>query len=441
MNGISASSETRRWTALVLLGFASGLPYALSGDFLAAWLTDAGFDAGKIGLLGLAALPYAFKVVWSPLADRYAPPFLGRRRGWLLIVQLLLVAAILLLARTDPKRSLAAVAVAAAIVATLSATQDIVVDAWRADVLAVQQRGPGAAISVVGYRLGMVASGAGALILVGRLHLSWPTACRLVAAAMGLGVMGTLIAVEPQAIARPRSLGEAVVHPLANFLARPGGRLILLFVFIFKLPESLAGWMSLPYLLKLGFLKSQVGTIQQGLGMLVTIGGALAGGGLVRRWGIWRSLWVFGVLHSVSNLAFLCLTRIGPNDDALVAVIVIENICVGLTTAGFIAWMIGQCDSRYSAFQFALLSGVMALGRIAARPLSGWMAYGLGWPHFFAVSALCGLPGLLLLPWVSGEMTSPAGPETPTARDSFDGTIELPGPTGRGASPADLPAA
>jgi len=420
MNGISASSESRRWTALLLLGFASGLPYALSGDLLAAWLTSAGFDPGKIGALGLVALPYAFKVVWAPLVDRFAPPILGRRRGWLLCSQLLLIAAIFSLAQTDPRRSLQLVAIAAAAVAMLSATQDIVVDAWRADVLDANQRGPGAALSVTGYRLGMIASGAGALILVGRFHLSWPAACRLIGAGMFTGLIGTLIAIEPFAVTNPRTLHEAVVHPLTNFLTRPRGRLILLFVLIFKLPESLAAAMSLPFLLKHGYDAAQVGTIQQGLGIIVTILGTISGGLLVHRWGIWRSLWVFGVLHSVSNLAFLALTRIGPRYDALMTVIIIENLCVGLTTAGFIAWMIGQCDNRYSAFQFALLSGVMALGRIGARPISGWMAGSLGWSGFFAASAMCGLPGLLLLPWLQG-----AKPTTSVSSAGEELAVEL----------------
>jgi PAT family beta-lactamase induction signal transducer AmpG len=244
--------------------------------------------------------------------------------------------------------------------------------------------------------------------------MAWPTVCRIVAVGMSAGLLGALFAIEPMVVERPRSLHEGVGRPLRDLLTRPGGWLILVFVLVFKLPENLANAMSLPFLRHLQFTDDQIGAIRQGLGVAVTILGALVGGLLVRRWGIWRSLWIFGVLHSVSNLAFLALARIGPRYDALVAVIVIENLCVGLTTAGFIAWMIGQCDSRFSAFQFALLSGMMALGRVGATPISGWMADALGWPCFFAVSALCGLPGLMLLPWLQRD------PHTPSAAPARD---------------------
>jgi PAT family beta-lactamase induction signal transducer AmpG len=250
----------------------------------------------------------------------------------------------------------------------------------------------------------MIASSAGGLILAGRFHLPWPVVCRWVAAGMSVGLIGTAIATEPSAGGRggtkPKSLRDAVAHPLAEFFVRRGGWVVLLFVLVFKLPENIANAMSLTFLLKIGMAKQDVGAIRQGLGVFLTIAGALAGGGLVRRWGVWRSLWIFGLLHSVSNLAFVAMAQIGPRYDAMVMAIAVENICIGLTTAGFTAWMMGQCDPRYSAFQFALLSGVMALGRVLANPLAGWMANELGWARFFAVSALCGIPGLLLLPWL-----------------------------------------
>jgi len=391
------TNSTRRWIALLLLGAASGLPLALSGDLLAAWLTDAGFDPRKIGLLALAGLPYAFKVVWSPLLDRFSPRILGRRRGWMVIAQIALILAILVLAQTDPRRSLAAVAVAATCVAFFSATQDIVIDAWRADILLPNERGPGAALSVTGYRLGMILSSAGALVLVGKYNFSWPTICRLCAAAMSIGLIGVYFADEPAAPVVPASIQEAVLHPLRDLLSRKGGLLLLLFILLFKLPENLANAMSLPFLLKTGIPQEQIGAVRQGLGVGVTIIGTLLGGGLVMRWGIWRSLWVFGVLHSVSNLAFLVMARSGPSYLAMTAVICVENLCIGLTTAGFTAWMIGQCQANYSAFQFALFSGVMALGRVLAAPLAGEMAQHLGWSGFFLTSAATGLPGLLIL--------------------------------------------
>ena len=209
------------------------------------------------------------------------------------------------------------------------------------------------------------------------------------AAALAVGAAGTLLAPEPDAPIAPRTLAEAVVTPLRELLLRPGGWLVLAFVFVFKLPEHLATAMSLPFLLKLGIAKADVGTVRQGLGVAVTIFGAFVGGGVVARLGVRRSLWVFGVLHSVSNLAFLALAEAGPRYGVMVGVIGVENLCVGLTTAGFTAWMMGQCDPRFSAFQFAVLSGAMALARVLAAPLGGWMAHGLGWPLFFAASAAC----------------------------------------------------
>jgi PAT family beta-lactamase induction signal transducer AmpG len=387
----------RKWTALVLLGLASGLPLALSGDLLAAWLSDAGFDPAKIGLLGLAGLPYAFKVIWSPLADRYRPPILGRRRGWIIGSQVLLIAAIWILSETNPRQSLLAVGAAATAVAFFSATQDIVIDAWRADVLEESQRGPGAAVSVAGYRLGMIASGAGMLILVGHFHISWPAACRLTGLALMAGIAGALLAEEPPAVHRPVSMRQAIGEPLRHLLAQSGGWTILLFVTMFKLPEYLASGMSLPFLMSMGYPKEQIGAIRQGLGVGVTIVGVLLGGGLVRRMGVWRSLWVLGLLLSASDLIYLPLARMGPNDKALLAVITTQDLCIGMTTAGFLAWMIAQCDARFSAFQFALLSSFAALGRVLAIPLSGRMAHALGWTGFFIVSAMLGLPGLYLL--------------------------------------------
>jgi MFS transporter, PAT family, beta-lactamase induction signal transducer AmpG len=413
MKESSSTLFSRRFLALLLLGISSGLPLALSGDLLSAWLTDAGFDTRKIGSIGLVGLPYACKVIWSPLADRFSLPFLGRRRGWMAATQILLIGAIAVLAHCDPKTSLPLLALAATAVAFLSASQDIVIDAWRADVLEPSERGPGAAVSVCGYRVGMIASGAGGLILVGRFHLSWQTACQWTAAGMGVGLLGTFLASEGKQVVagalgamrshRPTSLKQAVVDPLRDLLLRRNGWVILLFVLVFKLPESIANAMSIPFLLQIKFRPDQIGAVRQGLGVALTILGTLAGGGIVRRFGVWKSLWLFGILHSVSNLAFVAMAESGPSYGMLVAVIAVENVCIGLTTAGFTAWMIGQCDARFSAFQFALLSGIMALGRQLAGPLSGQMAHALPWPAFFGASALLGIPGLLLLPWIGPE--------------------------------------
>ena len=239
--------------------------------------------------------------------------------------------------------------------------------------------------------------------LLGVWPISVPVLYRLCAGAIGIGMIATLAASEPAA-APPRTLADAIVHPLRQFLGRQAGWAILLVALIFKLPEYLAAAVSDKFLLgTLHFSLQDVGLISGALGTGLTIAGAIIGGGIVEKIGAWRSLWIFGVLHSASNLAYLILSRTGPRHDVLIGVIAVENLCVGLTTAGFFAWMMGQCDKRFSAFQYALLSGLMALGRTAASPLAGWMAFHLGWTAFFGVSALLGVPGLLLLPWLRSD--------------------------------------
>src|SRR5581483_7994365 len=285
--------------------------------------------------------------------------------------------------------------------ATLSATQDIVVDAYRTDLLRPEERGTGAAAHVTGYRIALIAASAGALVLVGT-GLSWRTVYILMAAAMAIGIVATFLAPEPaQPRAPPATLSDAVALPLQEMLLRRGGLVILAVVFLFKVPEYLAAAQTMPFLLKeMRFSPDQVGTIRQGLGFAVTIFGAFLGGGIVARVGVWKSLWLFGVVHCLSNLSFLLLSRAHSSTATLAGVIVTENLGIGLTTAGFTAFLMSLCDIRFSVTQYALLSGLMALSRVASGSLSGVMEHWLGWQGFFAVSAASGLPALLLLPWV-----------------------------------------
>jgi PAT family beta-lactamase induction signal transducer AmpG len=391
----------RRTAALLLLGFASGLPLALTSDTLQAWMKDANVDLGTIGLFGLVGLPYTLKFLWAPLMDRWSIPILGRRRGWLLLTQLLLIAAILGSAITGPTHSLHALAIMALFVAFFSASQDIMIDAYRADVLPENERGAGAAITVTGYRIAMIASGAGALILVGRHLLSWPFVYAVMAAAMAVGLIATLLAPEPSRLAAaPPTLADAVIHPLKELLLRPNGWLVLAFVILFKLPDVMAGSMTLPFMLDIKLSKESVGTVRQGLGILITIAGALVGGGIVARMGLWRSLWLFGILQAVSNLGFWILAQTGPNTHVMIGVIAVENLCAGLVTAGFVAFLMSQCDPRYSATQFALLSSLMAVTRVVGGTPAGYLAGHLGWGPFFLMTISTALPGMLLLPWI-----------------------------------------
>jgi PAT family beta-lactamase induction signal transducer AmpG len=391
---------------LVGLGFASGLPGVLVADTLQAWLKTANVDLPRIGLItGVVGWPYALKFIWAPLLDRYALPLLGRRRGWLVLTQVLVACAIVALGLRGPEGSLLAFGAGAFLVALFSASQDIVADAYRTDVLAPEELGAGAAVFTMGYRIGMIASGAGALFLADA-GVSWSGVYALAAAAMAVGVVATLCAPEPPVRAgRPALLSDAVIVPLRAFL-RDEGVAMLAFVALFKLPDVMGTWGATPFLIEKGYALHDIAAVRGVLGVIVTIAGTFAGGAIVARAGLVRSLWIFGVLHAAVNVAFCLLSRGGPDLSAMTAVLVIESFCVGLATAGFLAFLMSRCDPRFSAFQFALLTALMALSRYFATMFLGDVAARLGWTWFFAVAALSGVPSLLLLL----RVRSPGGP-------------------------------
>ncbi len=400
----------RRMAVLLGLGFASGLPSALTKDTLASWMTDAKLDMKTIGAFSLVALPYSLKFLWAPFLDRYAPPILGRRRGWLVIAQVLVALAIAAMAAIDPTSSLVAVAAAALALAFFSATQDIVADGYRADVLPERELGAGNAVFVTGWRVGYLASSAGVLWLVGREMTSWPLAYVIAAAAMAVGIVTTLAAPEPEAPARTESFRESVVAPFREFVARGDGWVVLAFAMVFKLPDAVVGPLSVPFMQKLGIAKEDIATVRQGLGILFTVAGTLVGGGIVARFGVWKPLWVFGVAQALSNLGFWALARTGPDLDVMTSVIAVENFCAGLTTAGFLAFLMSRCDRRFSATQFALLTSLMAFGATAIGSVSGAIQESLGWEGFFAASVLAGVPGVLMLPLVRERRDAAATP-------------------------------
>lgn len=386
--------------ALVLLGFASGLPLYLTSRALQAWMRAEGVDLSTIGVFSLVALPYSLKWAWAPVMDRYVPPLLGRRRGWLIIIQLALAVAIAAMALADPSTGLRLVATGALVIAFLSASQDIVIDAYRTDVLAEREMGAGVAVWVIGYRVALLVTGALAFVVADRL--SWPMAYLALASLMAVGILGTWYAPEP--VVRgptPRTLAEAVVQPLKEFLQRFGaGRfgLLLLFIVVYKLPDYLASSLATPFLIDLQFSLTDVGAIQGGLGVGATIIGVVIGGMLVSRVGINRVLWVAGILQAVSNVAYYGLARIGKEHAFLVGTIVVENVCTGLVTAGFLAFLMALCNVRFSATQFALLSSLMGVSRDVLVAPAGAVASALGWPAFFLATVVAAVPGLLLLP-------------------------------------------
>jgi MFS transporter, PAT family, beta-lactamase induction signal transducer AmpG len=390
----------RKMVVLALLGFSSGLPLYLTGQTLAAWMRVEGVDLTTIGIFGLVALPYSLKFAWAPFFDRYIPPFLGRRRGWLLITQLALAVVIAAMSLHDPRTGLQMLAINAICIAFFSASQDVVADAYRADVLAEREMGAGAAIFVVGYRVALLATSALAFILADRIP--WPAVYLAMAMFMLVGIAAVVWAPEPAMHGSPpQTFTDAVVLPFREFFQRAGmgtAILVLAFIVLYKLPDSLTITLSVPFLIDLGFTQTDIGAIKGGIGIVATIVGAIAGGALVARIGINRSLWVFGILQAVSNLGYYALALAGREYPLLVGVIIVENFCMGMVSAGFVAFMMSMCSPRFSATQFALLSSLTGVGRDIIGSAGGAVAESLGWAGFFLVTVVIAVPGLILLP-------------------------------------------
>ncbi|WP_414541216.1 AmpG family muropeptide MFS transporter [Nostoc sp. CCY0012] len=391
---------SRKMAALLLLGFSSGLPLFLTSRTLQAWMTVENVDLTAIGLFSLVGLPYSLKFLWSPLLDRFAVPILGRRRGWLIVIQIGLLIAIALMAVQKPSQALQFLAINAVAIAFLSATQDIAADAYRTDVLEKLELGAGAAVFVLGYRVALLLTGSLALILADRI--SWSSVYLLMAIGMVIGIIATLFAPEPKETTPPESLAAAVILPFGEFFQRQGvvqAFLILVFIVLYKLGDSFVNNMSTPFLLQTGFTQTDIGAIQGGMGLIATIIGTLCGGAILSKIGLNRSLWVFGGLQAVSNLAYLLLAQAGQNYQGLVLTINIENFCGGLGTAAFVAFLMNMCNQRFSATQYALLSSFMAVSRDILVAPAGSLAKSTGWPLFFIISMVAAIPGLLLLPF------------------------------------------
>ena len=408
---------TKKMLLMLVLGFASGMPLALTSSTLAAWMVTEGVDIKTIGIFSLVGLPYAFKFLWSPLLDRFLPPFLGRRRGWMLITQGALIATIATLGFFSPASQPLIVAFWAVALAFFSASQDIVLDAYRTEYLAPEERGPGAGIWIMGYRLAILVSGALALIMSD--HISWRSVYVIMGLVMLVGVAATFLCPDPEAgrplrhgAAPPQSLQEAVVQPFVEFFKRPGAVEILLFVIIYKLGDVAAAQMTTPYILQhIGFSRTELGTIFKGFGMAATILGGIVGGALMTKWDLRRSLLVFGILQGVSTISFVLLEFTGRQLWALSTVIGIENICGGMGTAAYTALLMGLCNTRFTATQYALLSSLMAVSRYVTGAPTGFLVVAVGWIWFFVICTALAAPGLLLLiryrKWAGGLETGP----------------------------------
>lgn len=388
-----------RLLSILYLGFASGLPLALTGTTLQAWYTVSGVNIIAIGFLGLLGQPYIYKFLWAPFLDRYIPPLLGRRRGWMLITQLLLALTIAWMALLQPTTSATTLALVALLVAFLSATQDISIDAYRTEILQPSERGIGTAMNVGGYRIAMLLSGGIALIMAAQL--GWRATYFLMAGIMLFSCFISYLAPEPeQTEENPSSLKQAIMEPFREFMQRDLALALLAFIVLYKLGDACTGTNSIStaFLIRgLGFSLIDVGTVNKTIGIIASLCGVFCGGILLSRWNIFKALWRFGILQALATFAFFLLAIIGKNYNLMVTVVFFENFTAGLLTAALVAFLMSLCNFRYTATQFALLSAVAAIGRVVMGPAAGITVAYLGWVNFFFCAFLLTLPGLALL--------------------------------------------
>lgn len=401
----------RRMLAVFLMGYVGGLPLLLVGSTLQAWMTEAGLDLGTIGLFASVGTPYSLKVLWAPLMDRfYFWP--GRRRGWMWLMQTLLIGALLVLSLLDPTHNIYAIAGAAIVIAIFSATQDIAIDAYRREILSDEELGLGSSLYVVGYRVGILVAGAGALWLADRLLLSdgkanWPLVYQCMAGAMAMGLVITAFAPkEDTRIESPKSLQEAVIGPFKEFFGREGALLILLFIVLYKVGDTMAANMTTPFMLLKGYTKTDIATVVKGFGLMALILGGILGGLGTIKMGIMRSLWIFGILQAVSTAGFCWLSMVETNLFNLSIVIAFENLTAGLGSSAYTAFMASMTNKRFTGTQYALLTALMAVPRTLLATPTGFMAQWMGWNGFFLFCTLIALPGMLLIPRLTRSKTN-----------------------------------
>ncbi|GAB6905768.1 conserved membrane hypothetical protein [Desulfosarcina cetonica] len=396
-----ASLFNRRMLVALVMGFSCGLPLLLTLSVLQAWMQEAGVDLTTIGLFSLAGLPYTLKFFWSPIFDRFALPVLGRRRGWLLVAQLTLMGSLIWLGQSDPSGHPELLALAALAVAFCSASQDIVVDAYRREDLPDRELGLGSSLYINGYRVGMLLASGGGLILAD--HMPFSMVYLIMALCLVPGVVTTLLTPEPRVDVFPTTLKAAVVEPLVEYFNRTGAWWILAFILMYKIGDTMAAAMTTPFYLEIGFSKTQIGAVVKLFGFWATVGGTLLGGVVIIRLGIIRSLWIFGILQALSTAGFALLAILGPSLTALSAVIAFENLTAGMGTSAYAAYMASITDKRFTATQYALLTSLMGIPRVLASAPTGYLASRLGWIGFFSLCTLIAIPGLLLLLRIGGR--------------------------------------
>ncbi len=393
---------SRRMLVAFIMGFSCGLPLLLTMGVWQARMAEKGIDLGLISLLILVQLPYNCKFLWAPFLDRYIPPFLGRRRGWLIIAQTALVLSIAALGFFDPRHHFRAMVMAACFVAFFSATQDTIVDAYRREDLPDLELGLGASLYINGYRLGTLLASGGGLILAD--HIPWSIVHLVMCAAMLPAILTTLLTPEPYIESEPpKTLKTAVIEPLKDYFKRSSAWSVLAFIVIFKIGDTMASALSIPFYMEMGFSKTEIGLVVKFFGTGAIVAGLLMGGLILLRLGINRSLWIFGFLQAVSTACFVLLARIGYSPELLAFVIAFENLSSGMGTSAFVAFMASITNKRFTATQYAFLSGLMAAPRVLAAAPTGLLPGLMGWDGFFIFCTLAAVPGMLLLsriaPW------------------------------------------
>jgi MFS transporter, PAT family, beta-lactamase induction signal transducer AmpG len=396
---------TRKMLACIFLGFSSGMPLYVLISLVPAWLRSNGVDLATIGLFALVGLPYTWKFLWSPLMDRYTPPFLGRRRGWAVLVQVGLLISIGLLGQFDPSSSLQKIVAVVFIVALFGASQDIVIDAYRRELLADDELGTGTSIWVNAYRLSGLVPGSLALILAD--HLPWSAVFWITGLFMLVGIVTILLVKEAgdDSLA-PRTLREAIVNPFVEFFSRDGimaGLAILAFLFLYKLGDNMATALATPFYLDMGYSKTEIGTVAKFAGLWASIAGGTIGGILMLKLSINRALWLFGVVQMITILPFVWLSQAGHTLAGLFVAVSAEYLGVGLGAIALTAFMARETAKAFTATQFALFSSLIAVPRTFANASTGYIVEAIGWTQFFVFCTLVAIPGMLLLlkvaPW------------------------------------------
>ena len=406
----------RRMLICVFTGFTSGLPLYILISLIPAWLRTEGVDLSTIGLFAIIQFPYTWKFVWSPFMDRFVPPFLGRRRGWLIITQVTLLVVIAVFGLFDPHTSIWSIAGLSAAVAFFSASQDIVVDAYRRELLPDAELGLGNSIHINAYRIAGLIPGSLSLILAD--HLPWSTVFQITSLFMLVGIAMTLAVEEASLDMPPRTLKAAVIEPFEEFIGRKGIRsalFILAFMFLYKIGDNMATALATPFYLDMGFSKTEIGIIAKNAALWPTIIGGMLGGLLMVKIGINRALWLFGVVQLITIVGFVVLSQLGHDRIALAIVISLEYLGVGLGTAAFTAFIARSTHPKYTATQFALFTAFMAIPRTFANASVGFIVDSVGWTQFFVFCTIIAIPGMLLLfkvaPW-NGESNRTSSSDT-----------------------------